>query len=476
MASKGESSPKGSRPGTAGRPKRATGAPAGGVPGMRRPPLAVMVDGTRVTEVRFKSGEAVSVSEHDHGTELEAVSAAASKRGSRLLVWCGAVSARVARPVDASEHPDATGLADALYLQKVFGEGQPAAMSGAVAISPDMPGDVAELIASRRPQMVVSGMCVGLDDEGIWLRVGRSIVEATLVHDGQISGWTELCKGLDSVAEQIARGRAAQRARTDLAERVVLETRRAIMQWQRTRTVPPSIWLHGPGGDPAGEVHQALLAHSGCRVALPSAGTAAAAGAAQHTLLLPTAARSLAAPRLQQPVRVLKQASKGKQRLALKVTAAAVAVLGVMAAVAALQGQSVKQRIDRATRELNQLQDDPQTAAGKQLVAEAEAVADLVARLSGSDSPNWEMLFALAERFRGYAEDDELTVQSDRQQTAITLSVPGGVEDLAEVLDEMDAWAEAIYGPGAYSASGPTAKETPGGEMVISARLGHQEQ
>ena len=349
-------------------------------------------------------------------------------------------------------------------------------MSGAVAISPDMPGDVAELIASRRPQMVVSGMCVGLDDEGIWLRVGRSIVEATLVHDGQISGWTELCKGLDSVAEQIARGRAAQRARTDLAERVVLETRRAIMQWQRTRTVPPSIWLHGPGGDPAGEVHQALLAHSGCRVALPSAGTAAAAGAAQHTLLLPTAARSLAAPRLQQPVRVLKQASKGKQRLALKVTAAAVAVLGVMAAVAALQGQSVKQRIDRATRELNQLQDDPQTAAGKQLVAEAEAVADLVARLSGSDSPNWEMLFALAERFRGYAEDDELTVQSDRQQTAITLSVPGGVEDLAEVLDELDAWAEAIYGPGAYSASGPTAKETPGGEMVISARLGHQEQ
>ncbi|MDE0195581.1 MAG: hypothetical protein OXP08_08525 [bacterium] len=450
------------------------GTPSGDALGRRRAPLVVTVDGTRVTEVRFRSGEAVSVSEHDHGTELEAVQAAASKRGNRLLVWCGPVSARVSRPAASSEHPDAAALADAAYLQKVFGKDRPAAMSGEVAMSPDMADDTAAFVASRRPRMVMSGMCVRSEDEGIWLRVGRSVVEATLVHGGRISGWSQLCEGLDSVAGQISGGRAAQRARSDLAERVVLETRRAIMQWQRTRTVPPSIWLHGPGGDPSGDIHQALLSRSGCRVALPAVD--AAAEAAQHALVLPVAACSLAAARLQQPARVLQSASRGNRALALKVAASAVAVLAVMAIVAALQGRSVGQRIDAATREIGLYQDDPQAAADKQIVAEAEEAQTLLSRLSGSGGPNWEMLFALNERFRGYAEDEEFSLRSDRQQTSISLTVPGGIEHLTGVLDELDVWAEAIYGPGAYSVSGSGVDEIPGSGIQVTVLLGHHRE
>ena len=186
--------------------------------------------------------------------------------------------------------------------------------------------------------MALSGMCVDLDQDGIWLRVGRRNVEATLVHKGAISGWIALCEGLDFVAQRIQEGKSAVSARAELADRVVGELRMAIMQWQRTRTVPPQVWLHGPGGDPSGEVHQALLLNSGCRVAPPNMRAPAAFELAQHIPLLPTILNALRAPVLRQPQATLRKAGAAQKLMLLKAGLAAAAVLAAAAAVSAFMG------------------------------------------------------------------------------------------------------------------------------------------
>ena len=433
----------------------------------------LLVDGAKLTEVSFKAGEPVSVSEQDYDTELEALRTATSKRSRRLVVWCGLVTARVARPVESAEHPDATPLADARYLMKVFGADHFVAMSGSVALSPDAQTEVIEHLASAKPRMVLSGMCVDLEQDGIWVRVGRRNVEATLVHKGAINGWIALCEGLDFVAQQIQDGESAAKARSELADRVAGELRMAIMQWQRTRTVPPQIWLHGPGGDPSGEVHQALLLNSGCRVAPPNMTKPSSFELMQHIPLLPTVLSSLEAPILTQPQRVLRKAGVTRKLVMLRTIAVAAGILLGLAVLSGVMGANSKRSLAAKEVEIERMSSviDPEVRANANKLRDIEAGFKVMER---EPYPDWSMLFRLAERFPG--EEGQLAVSSDRERTSITAEICcDGIRGYEQLMQELDEWAEAIYGPGAYAVGGSSVFEDLTGSMTVSAALGYHE-
>ena len=435
---------------------------------MQRLRLSVMlIDSTKLVEFKIKSGEVVSVTEQDYDSELKALQFATSKRGRKLLLWCGLVTARVARPANPAEHPDAAELADAQYLKKVFGADHFVAMQGAVALSPDAQTEVIEHLAATKPQMVLSGLCVG-EQDGIWLRVGRRNVEATLVHEGQISGWIALCEGMDSVVTMIRGGQSAVEARSQLANQVVSEVRMAIMQWQRTRTVPPQIWLHGPGGDPSGEVHQALLLHSGCRVAPPNMETSGTLELSLHIPLLPTVVHALKAPLLRQPQAVLKQVDAAKRRILIKAAAAMVIVLFGITSLAAFMGNRSKNSLENIEKQIDELK--PLVSSEIQERAnELKEVESLLANLSGEESPNWTMLFRLGEVF-GHSTEG-ITVQSNQTGTSVSTRI-SSTDEYAPLMKELDEWAKAIYGPDAYARGGGFPSESSRGEIEVSASLG----
>ena len=445
--------------------------------GIRKRSTVILIDGTKLTEIAFRSSNAMTVTENDHDTAAEALQAALVKRGGRrMLVWCGRVTARVSRPVEASEHADVKRLADAQYLAKVFGKDHFVAMSGAVAMTPDVPSESAEELAERAPRMTVSGMCVNLDEDGIWLRVGRSLAEATLVHQGQISGWTTLCDGLNSVAERIRQGQAPMRARADLAERVASETRRAIMQWQRTRTVPPQIWLHGPGGDPSGEVHQALVLHSGCRVAPPRTEEGESAGPAlsQYTSVLPAATWALSAPQLHQPVSVLDEAGKLKRQQKLRITAAVLAVFGGMAAFAEYQGFQVKERSEAAQARITAAENAAKSEE-RQIVDKAKRVKPLVDHMQAYEAPDWSKLFEMHERYPN--ETGLMSIQASNHQTDINVAdCCDGINMYPELLAEFEQWARAIYGPEATATSTSGIQEEADGTIRANSSLNRPKQ
>ena len=429
---------------------------------------AMIVDGSKLTTVEFKNGAAVSVAEQDYDTEMEALKAATSKRGRRLLVWCGLVTARVARPAETSEHPDARPLADARYLAKVFGADHFTAMSGAVALSPDAQTEVIEHLDSAKPRIVLSGMCVNLEQDGIWLRAGRRNVEATLVSNGAISGWIALCEGLDSVARAIRDGKPATQARSELADRVTNELRMTIMQWQRTRTVPPQIWLHGPGGDPSGKVHQALLLNSGCRVAPPKMDAPGTLELTQHIPMLPTALHALDAPLLKQPQAVLRKVGSTKRKSRMKAASAALAAILLVTFVAAVVGRLAEQSLTEKEQQVAVFKaKEPEIAAER---ARQRSEQELKAEIDRPDEPNWGMLFKLADRF----PTDPYSVSSDRRSTTLEVDVYTE-EDYLGLLEELDWWAKQIYGPEAYASTGKNFAQRADGKIEVSARLGHQD-
>ena len=434
----------------------------------------VVIDGNKLTTTVFKADKVVSVAEQDYDTETEALQAAISKSGRKLLVWCGGIAARVARPVDTSEHPDVVRLADARYLAKVFGSDHLAAMSGTVAMAPDPQDEVAKILAtSTTPRAVLAGMCVNLEEEGIWLRVGRTSAEATLVHDGRINGWATLCEGLNSVAERIRQGQSPANARADLADQVVTETRKVIMQWQRTRTVPPWIWLHGPGGDPSGEVHQALLLHSGCRVAAPPVEEPADFGLTQYTPLLPLAVHSLTATRLQRPERTLQESSRIKKRQMITWSAVAAVVLAAMAGYSSYIGRQAKARIAEADARIAAAnQRIPE--ADRQLVDQAIAVRPVLDLLNGSSSPDWELMFRLQERFP--PKNGLLALQASRLNMSITAKACcDGLAEYKALSEELENWAKVIFGSGARAQLGMSGEENADGTVSVGAILLRQE-
>lgn len=435
-----------------------------------------LIDGHRLTRVEFKSGAAVSLSEQDYDTELEAIKAASPKYAmsrKTVLVWCGLVTARISRTVQPSEHPEAAQLADARYLAKVFGKDSFVAMSGSVALSPEAQPEILEYLAATRPRMVFSGMCVAPDQDGIWLRVGRRNVEATLVSKGEIRGWTALCEGLDSVAKMIQQGTPAAAARSRLSEQVVSEVRMAIMQWQRTRTVPPQIWLHGPGGDPSSEIHQALLLHSGCRVAPPNMPVPASVELSQFVSLLPTSKYALTSPRADQPQFVLKKSAKDRRR---KIVAAATMLLlaiSGMSIYSALLGSLKQQQLADKERELEELTKELQeleNSFGDRNITDLEEMRETLNLIKGEKSPDWGMIFRLAERFA--KPEQPLTVSSDRSKTSVsTVICCKGTDDYSPLLTELDNWARIIYGKEASASVGTSIQEGPNREISVSALL-----
>lgn len=434
-----------------------------------------IVDGTKLTKLNFKSGELESANEQDYDTELATLQAATPRYGASKrtrLVWCGQATARVARSVKPSEHPEAKKLADAGYLAKVFGEDYFVAMSGSIALSPDAQPEILEHLNDTNPKMVLSGMCVGDDQDGIWLRVGRRNVEATLQHQGKISGWMILCDGLDTVAEIIQKGTDPVVARSKLADQIVSETRMAIMQWQRTRTVPPQIWLHGPGGEPSGEIHQTLLLHSGCRVAPPNIKTPTQIELSQFTTLLPTAKHALNAPLLQQPRAVLQESSRTKRFKLIVAVAIAAVFMGTTAFISNFLGNKNQERLDKLRKEAQTLQQHLDKSASQENLETAKNIQAVFDALSGEHSPNWNMLFRLGERF--LSEDGTFEVSSDRQSTSVTTISDNGLAGIETIMKELDEWAKVIYGKDAYAIGGSNT-EGPDLKVHISAHLGLHE-
>ena len=84
------------------------------------------------------------------------------------------------------------------------------------------------------------------------------------------------------------------------------------------------------------------------------------------------------------------------------------------------------------------------------------------------------MLFRLAERFPG--EEGQLSVSSDREGTSVsTVICCDGIRGYEQLMQELDEWAEAIYGPGAYAVGGSSVSEDLTGSMAVSAALGYHE-
>ena len=342
-------------------------------------------------------------------------------------------------------------------------------MTGTVAMTPAPHDDALEILNASSARMAVSGMCVNLDEDGIWLRVGRSTAEATLVHEGRISGWTALGGGLDSVAERIRQGTSPAQARSELAERVLAETRKAIMQWQRTRTVPPWIWLHGPGGDPSGEVHHALLLHSGCRVAPPSIEEPAAVGLTQHMPVLPTAVQSLSAKQLRRPKRTLQESSRAKTRRAVVVATVATVMLSGTAYYSMTIGHKARVRTDEANarRAVAEASIDHEARATAERAVQVQPVLDL---LHGVSSPDWSRIFRLNERFP--KDDGLLRFKANRTSTDILASACcDGVIGYTGLAEELDGWAKIIYGPGAMAQVTLDYTEKPDGSINAGATL-----
>lgn len=430
----------------------------------------VLIDSKKLVEIELKANEIVSASEHEYVTEIDALRAVSSKYSRKLLVWCGLVTARVSRSVKSFEHSKVKRLADARYLAKAFAEDHFVATSGSVALSPNIQPEVMEHLATTKPRMVLSGMCVGLDQNGIWVRVGRRSVEATLVYEGKISGWIALCEGLDSVGEAIKEGTSAAIARSQLAERVVSEMRMAIMQWQRTRTVPSQIWLHGPGGDPSGEVHQALLLHSGCRVTPPNIQVPTTIELSQFTSLLPTVIHALDAPRIGQPQTVVKEQSVAKTRRLGLLAALGVLVLIGMAFISNGQGGSRQDYLDERKQELISLRAEVDNETQDDL-KEREDTLNTLTLLEGEKYPDWTMLFRLAEAYP--TEGTTFSVSSDRSRTSVNTTICcDGVASYEEKIKELDKWAKVIYGPLAQAESGSTIEEDIGRELRIGVVLG----
>lgn len=430
----------------------------------------VLIDSKKLVEIELKANEIVSTSEHEYATEIDALRAVSSKYSRKLLVWCGLVTARVSRSVKSFEHPKVKRLADARYLAKAFAEDHFIATSGSVALSPNIQPEVVEHLAATKPRMVLSGMCVGLDQNGIWVRVGRRNVEATLVYEGKINGWIALCEGLDSVGEAIREGTPAAVARSQLAERVVSEMRMAIMQWQRTRTVPSQIWLHGPGGDPSGEVHQALLLHSGCRVTPPNIKVPTTIELSQFTSLMPTVIHALDAPRIEQPQTVIKEQSVAKKRRLALLAALGVLVLIGMTVISNGQRGGREEYLDEKEKELISLQAEVDTATQADL-QEREDTINTLTLLEGEKYPDWTMLFRLAEAYP--TEGTTFSVSSDRSRTSVSTTICcDGVASYDEKMNELRKWAQVIYGPSAQAESGSKIQETVGREIRIGVTLG----
>lgn len=430
----------------------------------------VLIDSKKLTEVELRANEIVSASEHEYATEIDALRAVSLKYSRKLLVWCGLVTARVSRSVKSFEHPKVKRLADARYLAKAFGEDHFIATSGSVALSPNIQPEVVEHLAATKPRMVLSGTCVGLDQNGIWVRVGRCSVEATLVYEGKINGWIALCEGLDSVGQAIQEGTPAAVARSQLAERVTSEVRMAIMQWQRTRTVPSQIWLHGPGGDPSGEVHQALLLHSGCRVTPPNVKTSTTIELSQFTSLLPTVIHALDAPRIEQPQAVLKEQSTAKKYRLASLAALGVLVFIAMAFVSDARGDHLARYLDEKEDELASAQADIDNTQ-KDYYQKLDDTLNTLNLLAGEKYPDWTMLFRLAETYP--EEGKDFSVFSNRSFTSVSTAVCcDGVASYAEKMEELDKWAKVIYGPLARAVSGADITETIEREIQIKATLG----
>lgn len=430
----------------------------------------VLIDSKKLVEIELKANEIISASEHEYATEIDALRTVSSKYSRKLLVWCGLVTARVSRSVKSFEHPKVKRLADARYLAKAFAEDHFIATSGSVALSPNIQPEVMEHLATTKPQMVLSGMCVGFDQNGIWVRVGRRSVEATLVYEGKISGWIALCEGLDSVGQAIQEGTPAAIARSQLAERVVSEMRMAIMQWQRTRTVPSQIWLHGPGGDPSGEVHQALLLHSGCRVTPPNIKVPTTIELSQFTSLLPTVIHALDAPRIKQPQTVMKEQSADKKRRLSLLAALGVLVLVGMTVLSNWLRGSREEYLDDIENQLISLTTEVDNDIRAEL-QERKDTLNTLTLLEGEKYPDWTMLFRLAEAYP--AEGTTLSVSSDRSRTSVNTTICcDGVASYEDKRKELDRWAKVIYGPLAQAESSARIQENIGRELRIGVTLG----
>lgn len=418
----------------------------------RLPSTVLMVDETRLLEVKFKSGQVLSVVETEHPDSLAALKVANSTRGNNVIVWCGPAVARLARPMDTTEHADAVPLADAQYLMKVFGESVPSVMRGVVAMAPVSDNlELANYLATMKTPMTISAMCVDMRKDGIWLRVGRSSVEATLVNDNEIGGWTVLCKGLDAVSEKIRQGQPVKRARIELAEQVANETRRRIMQWQRNRTVPSQIWLHGPGGDSSGEIYDSLIQNSGCRVTGPTLGVAASIDAMRFTPLLPAAESALYAPRLRRPSDILTEFSRDKRRLVIKLAVGAIAILFGMTVVSANQGNNLTGKLKDRDNELTQLAQEyenrstlAQWAAIKPDYERRIGVVDENGEIVKVGEPRWAEAFAFYNRFKGVIADPSVVASFNGGPISLKLVVHK--DNRKDVEKELGAWAKVLYG------------------------------
>lgn len=444
---------------------------AGLIQSRRRQTVAV-VDGQQVSKFTFRNGGLESYETNSYDSADDAFAAAAKPRRS-LLVWCGALRVVPAHKSDEDITHSEGRLLDAQHQAEAFGEDSWSVTAGNVSVHPHPDHINSDTLAKAANRVVLSGLAVNPETDGIWLRIGLDMCEATLVSSGMVASWRRLCVGARSIGEAMADGLSSDDATEQFARRVFERCTTAMSDWQRDFPQQTKLWVHGQAAAAGSLIYRRLTRdlQAVSTVLVPSTHidipTALTVAAPQ----VPTAAYATASSRLLQPRRVLTERARLRTRRTVIGLLCTLVAAAAMVGLSLRAGQTINRQIadlETRTRQIRAAHD----ADAQALSQQAETAQQVLTMLEDSDGPNWELLFRLNERFPEPTGKLK-AVNSDRVGTALSADrVQGGFDGYVRLITELKDWAVAIYGPDAGVSTNTALTERGDGTIELSARIG----
>ena len=452
--------------GKRGERKRGERKRGGSDTGPARPLRAVIIDGSHLTTVSVKRGEAAITEIDCDGDPLKAVKRAAKMRGA-TIIWGGRVSTREMRDIPDGLHPAAHQQATLTGLQMVYGDEPLVAAKGKIALAADADEEMVRLLRKKR-KLVASAFSVG-DKSGAWIRLGHTIAEATLVLDGEVKAYAPLGPGLDSITAMVHESGGkftTDQAIAEMATRVASEASGVFSRWQQAHIAVPEIWLHGPGANLRDKIADTLLDATQCRVLYPVVPGLSLEGQPSKWSA-PGAVYSANAPRLVQ-TKIL--ATRRRFRLVASTVAMAAAFVGALVwmwTVSTSTGAAREVRLaDAQARQaaaeviINQAEFD--------LSAEAERAAETLKLLNaGSARDPW--LEAWPDWLRVVELADSSVSVTPRGMDVQRSSIPGGIEGNMAARRALDTWGREVFGPATVGQSDTSVSLTYGDSEAVSA-------
>ena len=446
-----------------GRPEKPDPEPTEAVSDERRSPLGsfkgrvAVVEDTSVVLVEISDASAVSSVSlpvaDSPGAALAAAAKAAGRKG--VLVLVSDVEAR-SLGSDRAEDPGAARVQAALFASEHFGQEEAAALVGLLVMKPVVSDyqDALRALLRRGTRVVPVAACVPPNaTAAVWVRIGRSRVDMTLVADGEVHDFhsVEGC-GANRYREILGAGLDNESAQRQWCS----DTADAIAGIPDTWTThhlsdEPEIVLSGPIlADPsiAGRLVPLVRTRTKLRAIEAPAAMAGLEGVAP-TLAEPASAHAVTAAlatgsqsRLEVSARVL-----GEQRRRVRRTAVAIAVCWLLV-WAGLGWRS--QRVGVSTEQ--------ELAAVEAHIAQTEAA---LAEAAVADSFDAERARALYEALAApgpdwgrylrwaHATDHPLVLDRSGQATATIQIEAASVEEILHLritaLEWLDCFARAVF-------------------------------